>query len=54
MQGDFRVLGEFRKKYLSRRGRRGGARAFPALAQGMIETFAKDGYNLRLTFPHPS
>jgi hypothetical protein len=24
------------------------------LVEGMIETFAKGGYNLRLTFPHPS
>ncbi|MGK5071938.1 hypothetical protein [Janthinobacterium sp. ZB1P44] len=54
MQGDFRVFGEFRKKYLSRGGKRGGARAFQALVEGMIETFAKGGYNLRLTFPHPS
>jgi hypothetical protein len=54
MQGDFRVLDEFRKKYLSRGGKHGGAPAFWALVEGMIETFAKGGYNLRLTFPHPS
>jgi hypothetical protein len=54
MQGDFRVFGEFRKKYLSTGGKCGGARPFRVLVEGMIETFAKGGYNLRLTFPHPS
>jgi len=54
MQGDFHVFGEFRKKYLSTGGKCGGARPFRALVEGMIETFAKGGYNLRLTFPHPS
>ena len=54
MQGDFRVFGEFRKKYLFPVEKHGGPRAFRALAQAMIETFAKGGYNLRLTFPHPS
>lgn len=54
MQGDFRVLGEFRKKYLSMGAKQGRVQAFRALVEGMIETFAKGGYNLRLTFPHPS
>ena len=54
MQGNFRVFGEFRKKYLFPVEKHGGARAFRVLAQAMIETFAKGGYNLRLTFPHPS
>ena len=54
MQGDFRVLGEFRKKYLSTGAKQGRVQAFRALVEGMIETFAKGGYNLRLTFPHPS
>lgn len=54
MQGDFRVLGGFRKKYLCTDEKRRGARTFRVQVEGMIETFAKGGYNLRLTFPHPS
>jgi hypothetical protein len=54
MQGDFRVFRDFGKKYLPTGGKHAGARAFRTLVEGMIETFAKGGYNLRLTFPHPS
>jgi len=54
MQGDFGDLREFRAKYWNGREK---CLVYPVrgpLVEGMIETFAKGGYNLRLTFPHPS
>ena len=33
---------------------RGYGDVLVAVAEGMIEYFANSGYNLRLTFPHPS
>ncbi|WP_454775866.1 hypothetical protein [Janthinobacterium tructae] len=54
MQGDFGYLREFRAKYWNGQEKTPGLPRARALVEGMIETFAKGGYNLRLTFPHPS
>ena len=54
MQGDFGYLREFRAKYWNGQEKRLASPVRGPLVEGMIEMFAKGGYNLRLTFPHPS